>query len=67
MYNAFQENATGLSCPARGTGIEMYTDLTLLVFNATRRAPHGARGLKFEVQVRQEEELRVVPRTGHGD
>lgn len=55
-----------LSCPVRGTWIEIQMFQT--VINAKPgRAPYGARGLKFQALIQVRNALRVVPRRGHVD
>ena len=55
-----------LSCPVRGTWIEISTDGKVTAMKAGR-APYGARGLKLLCRAQLPPRLLVVPRTGHVD
>ena len=54
------------SCPSRGTWIEMHQyDRSRPSY--LRRAPHGARGLKYYRGCYFRKKIKVVPLTGHVD
>ena len=55
------------SCPVRGTWIEINIVSVPVGQNVPRRAPYGARGLKYHVAGALPDDHIVVPRTGHVD
>ena len=66
LYNFERPAEYNMSCPSRGTWIEISGVNEFGEF-ISGRAPRGARGLKCRWEVRYDKNKRVVPLAGHVD